>query len=255
MKEIHELAKLFPPMAGEDFKALCKDVKDHGLLNSIVLYEGKVLDGRNRERACNEVGVRPRYETFTDGSALEYVISQNVQRRHLTADQRALLALDLEKLFAEEIEANRKAGIKSKNSTGDHNANRKDWAVKKAASALHTSEWSVQYAKRLKKDHPEKVAAVRAGKISVKEAFLEARDTRVTALVARQKERAAKKRQQKVTRQVADYTDAMKLYAVALKLAEGDAELFSPEAARFVLRRHDQIRKLMSTLEDALNKK
>jgi ParB-like chromosome segregation protein Spo0J len=53
----HPYSEIFPPMEGVDFDALVEDIKTRGLVQPIVLYEGKILDGRNRARACNKLGI------------------------------------------------------------------------------------------------------------------------------------------------------------------------------------------------------
>jgi ParB-like chromosome segregation protein Spo0J len=52
--EDHLLASIFPILdpKGDAFTTLVEDIKDNGLQEPIVLYEGKILDGRNRCRAC-----------------------------------------------------------------------------------------------------------------------------------------------------------------------------------------------------------
>jgi ParB-like chromosome segregation protein Spo0J len=92
----HELSKLFPPMTHDEFRRFADDLKRHGLLNEIVLLDGKILDGVHRYKACKLAGVEPKYRKFNekDGSPLELVISQNLHRRHLTASQRAAVAAD-----------------------------------------------------------------------------------------------------------------------------------------------------------------
>ncbi len=95
--EFHPLADIFPLLEGEEFEELVKDVKANGLQQPIVLHQGKILDGRNRYRACLEAGVVPRWDEFPGGDPHDYVISANVHRRHLTSKQkRELIAKVLE---------------------------------------------------------------------------------------------------------------------------------------------------------------
>jgi ParB-like chromosome segregation protein Spo0J len=89
--EFHPLANVFPLLEGGEFNTMIEDIKAHGLNELIVLYEGKILDGRNRYRACISAGVEPRYREMDFSSYAEaaaYVISANIHRRHLTAEQR-----------------------------------------------------------------------------------------------------------------------------------------------------------------------
>jgi hypothetical protein len=53
--EQHVLARLLPPMGQEEFQRLAADLLAHGLLEEIVLYQGKILDGWSRYRACQVV--------------------------------------------------------------------------------------------------------------------------------------------------------------------------------------------------------
>jgi hypothetical protein len=94
MKEFHPIAELFPLMQGNDFAKLKQSISlgFDPQAQPIFLLEGKVLDGRNRERACEETGVEPRYEQYTGSKPMEFVASQNLIRRHLTISQRAKIA-------------------------------------------------------------------------------------------------------------------------------------------------------------------
>jgi len=55
--EIHPLAAEFPDMSEEQIAELAEDIKLNGQLEPIVLLHGKILDGRNRYRACQIAGV------------------------------------------------------------------------------------------------------------------------------------------------------------------------------------------------------
>jgi hypothetical protein len=46
--ESHPLADIFPPMTKAELAALAEDIKANGLQLPIVLFEGKILDGRSR---------------------------------------------------------------------------------------------------------------------------------------------------------------------------------------------------------------
>lgn len=99
----HAFADLFPTMADDELAALKADLTVHGLRQPIVLFEGAILDGRNRYRACREAGVTVRFEQFfgVEDDALAFVLSTNLHRRHLSAGQKAALALGIEALEAE----------------------------------------------------------------------------------------------------------------------------------------------------------
>ncbi len=58
---LHPACKLFPQLPKDELKALAADIKANGLQNSIVLYEGKILDGRNRWLACRIAKVKPTF--------------------------------------------------------------------------------------------------------------------------------------------------------------------------------------------------
>lgn len=97
--EFHKYANLFPMMDKESFASLVSDIQENGLLEPIVIYDEKILDGRNRYKACVELGIEPRYERVNGNTdPLKYVISKNLQRRHLNETQRAGVAARLANL-------------------------------------------------------------------------------------------------------------------------------------------------------------
>jgi ParB-like chromosome segregation protein Spo0J len=96
----HPFASIFPMMAPDEYGALREDIRAHGLREPIWLFEGQILDGRNRYRACQDVGVTPRADTYIGDDPIAFVISLNLQRRHLTPGQKADVALRAEAVFA-----------------------------------------------------------------------------------------------------------------------------------------------------------
>ncbi|NDB70204.1 MAG: plasmid replication/partition related protein, partial [Methylocystaceae bacterium] len=74
--EFHPIADLFPLIEGEEFEALCADIKKNGLRQNIMIYQGKILDGRNRYRACKAVGEELRTLEFLGADPYEYVAAQ-----------------------------------------------------------------------------------------------------------------------------------------------------------------------------------
>ncbi len=100
--DFHEYANLFPMMQPDELEDLVADIKQNGLIEPIVLYEDKILDGRNRFLACGEAGVKPHYEYYKGDEPVGYVVSKNVKRRHLDKSILASLAWDIKPLLVEE---------------------------------------------------------------------------------------------------------------------------------------------------------
>lgn len=85
----HPLSAAFPSMSADDFAALVVDVKANGQREPIMLFEGMVLDGWHRYRACDESGIKPQSFNFGGDDPVAFVLSHNLHRRHLTPSQRA----------------------------------------------------------------------------------------------------------------------------------------------------------------------
>lgn len=86
--ERHEFSSMFPDADRADYAALVESLRSRGWdsNNPIVLFEGKVLDGRHRQLACAETGIEPTFVEFngTRDEARSFVISANLARRHLS---------------------------------------------------------------------------------------------------------------------------------------------------------------------------
>lgn len=82
--EFHPIAADWDLLDGEQYDALRESVRTIGLQKDILLYEGKIADGRNRYRACLDENVEPRFSEFdgTEAELLEQLNALNDARRH-----------------------------------------------------------------------------------------------------------------------------------------------------------------------------
>ena len=101
---VHPAAELFPMLADDELTRLADDIARNGLLEPIVVFDGLLLDGRNRRRACEMAGVEPQYVEWRGegGSPVAFIAARNLHRRHLTESQRATIAARVKGLFEEE---------------------------------------------------------------------------------------------------------------------------------------------------------
>jgi len=167
--EFHPFADAFPMMTDQEHAELVADIKAHGQREPITLYHDQILDGRNRYKACFELGIEPRYVEFTtllalqsmtsreqgyavgDTAALAFVISKNLVRRQLNESQRAMVAAKLADL-----------------QTGQRADQVQGLPIGRAAKMLNVGERSVARARKvIDKGDPELVAAVERGEIAV----------------------------------------------------------------------------------------
>lgn len=96
----HPFADILPLLEGEAFDALVADIRANGLMEPITIHHDKILDGRNRHRACAAAGIEPRFRDYDGDDPLAFVVSMNVQRRHLDESQRGMVAARLANMAA-----------------------------------------------------------------------------------------------------------------------------------------------------------
>src|SRR5262249_24850165 len=91
---IHPAAEIFPLMKVAEFEALVKDINEYGQKEPCLTWNGELLDGRNRWRACERLGIKPKVVVISDPDfdPVAFVLSKNLHRRHLDASQRAMIA-------------------------------------------------------------------------------------------------------------------------------------------------------------------
>jgi ParB-like chromosome segregation protein Spo0J len=90
-RPVHPIADLFPMMTDEELANLAADIKANGLIHPIVVdKDGVLIDGRNRDRACEIAGIEPLTVLFEGDDPRAYIIANNISRRHLTKGQQAM---------------------------------------------------------------------------------------------------------------------------------------------------------------------
>lgn len=166
--EYHELADLFPMMEQQEFTALCDDIAKYGVIEPIVTHEGKILDGRNRYEACIKTDQAPVYKEWAGeaGTPLQFVISVNLNRRHLDSGQRACIAQDVLPLFEEQ--AKERQGARSDLGKKFYKSNGR--ATDDAAKLFNTNHVYVNHAKKLKTERPDLFDDVKDGKLKLNKA-------------------------------------------------------------------------------------
>lgn len=181
-------------MEGDDYAALVEDIRVNGLRESIWIDKsGRVLDGRNRQRACKDSGRVPAFRTYEGSDPVGFVLSLNLHRRHLNASQRAVLALEVERLEAEE--ARKRQGKRTDlrdnipelvPESSTHAAESRE----RAGARVGVSGRYVQDAKAVADKAPELVPEIAAGNLTIPEAKKQIRQAekaeRVAAIAAQE---------------------------------------------------------------------
>ncbi len=92
--------QLMPDLSVDEFESLKADIAARGVMVPVELDEaGAVLDGHHRVRACAELGLTdyPRIirTGMSEDEKREHVLALNLERRHLSREQRAELVARL----------------------------------------------------------------------------------------------------------------------------------------------------------------
>lgn len=170
---------IYPEMKEEAFLSLRSDIEKNGydFKFPIWIYENKIIDGWNRYKACNELGITPIYETFVGDElqAITFILRTN-NRRDLTNYQRAVLSFEFEDFFRNIAQDNLKTsgenfgkGLPTLAKAIDKVDTRKELA--KIAKVSHGT---LDKVKKIQEKAPEEVKAKLAtGEVSINAAYQE----------------------------------------------------------------------------------
>lgn len=180
---------IFPEAKPEDFTRLLDDIRQNGFdtKQPVTIYQGEVLDGWNRQRACDELGINPSYTTFSgsDADAIAFVMRTN-KRRNLNSGQWACIAAEADDLLAvirEQVEEERRRKqaetqqqtmkqsepITQKIVEQVQPRQERETATK-AAELFNTNRTYVNQAVKMKERAPEVFEKVKAGRMTMQDA-------------------------------------------------------------------------------------
>lgn len=102
--KFHEFAERFPLLEGDEYEALKQSIQECGGNTYKIIYRQRPdtntaegIDGRNRLRACRELGLDPQFQLIeiAEDQIVPRIIALNVARRHLTRETRQQIAVEL----------------------------------------------------------------------------------------------------------------------------------------------------------------
>ena len=95
MYEFHEFAAIVPLSSEKELEALTYDISINGQIDKALVWQNKIIDGRNRSIACNNLGLELKVEILPDemtyNEIFNLVMSKN-NRRSLSPTQKAISA-------------------------------------------------------------------------------------------------------------------------------------------------------------------
>ena len=166
----HPATAIMPNMTDSEYADLKADMSVHGQRETIKTWEGQIVDGRQRYRACMELGITPRFDALkkVEGTVEQLVLSLNYHRRHLTTSQKAMIA-----------------ATTATTTVGANQASTGETTQGEAAKACKVSPDSLQRAKQvLAFGNASLVQAVKDGRVDVSNAAKIARGTENQSLDA-----------------------------------------------------------------------
>lgn len=175
--EFHPYAAVLPMLGVAELNELAADIQANGLREDIVLFEGKILDGRNRYKACGIGKIEPRFKEFNgDGDPIDFIVSKNIKRRHLTQSQKAMVVAKVAQLPRGDVSRLKS----SKTPINSQSAQSAQWepprskSVAEVAKDIDVSPRTVVQAKQVLREAPkDTVEKVERGEKSVATAVKE----------------------------------------------------------------------------------
>ncbi|HQF17465.1 MAG TPA: hypothetical protein PLI05_10410 [Methanotrichaceae archaeon] len=165
-----QLECLIPPLTNSEYEALVANISRDGCREPLTIWKGHntILDGHKRYRICKELDITfdvVEVDLPNPIAAKIWIINNQWGRRNLNESQRAMLAVALEALYAEEAKDRKGTRTDLDPNLDQGNFGR---SAHKAADDMGVSHQTVSYAKKVsEKGIPGLVKLAHAGKIAV----------------------------------------------------------------------------------------
>lgn len=185
---VHPAAEVLPLLPDGELRKLAADIRRRGLIHPILLYQGLILDGRNRANACKLTGVKPCFECVDEKldqagvTPLEYVVSLNLRRRQMTASQAAMAAAGAMPEWIAEGRRNSRRNLKrGKKQSESSKMGYRGRSDKLVAKLFGVSSSYISEALALKRRHPDLAKSVFDGTFTLSRAMRISRERSLQA--------------------------------------------------------------------------
>ena len=186
--EAHALTNSMPLKSEGAYEALKESIRENGLQQPLTRFEGKILDGRHRLRACTEpprIPVAVMDFVGSSDDALVYVLQSNQYHHDYDTGQRATIAALLEPDISERVNDGRIEKLRRTlelkregectpnlgDTPGD--GDKRTESCRIAAKMMRVSHGYVAYALRIQREAPELFWKVHAGELTLQAALKE----------------------------------------------------------------------------------
>ena len=167
--QFHPVAEMFPMIdeKSQEWIELRESIKRNGLLDPIIVDGHVLVDGRNRLKLCTECGIPPRFVEWsslsvTGISQADFIESKNINRRHLTDDQRTQVVTKIARweMEREAEEAKRATQLKP----GENRVALKSGPPEKDSKAKHARSTAGKIAAKAKVSRHKAEQAIKLSK-------------------------------------------------------------------------------------------
>jgi N6-adenosine-specific RNA methylase IME4 len=169
--DFHEVSNVFRLMSISEFERLKDSIERNGLRHPIIVYEGKIVDGRNRYNACIELGITPEFIQWDGfGDLMEFVVLENLDRRHLSETEKSVAYLEIRKWYKQGAKERQRLSEGRGKKVGKNlpTLNPDDSkAVGRAAKALGTNRQYLQDVVNIDKKAPDLIQEMKEGKKTI----------------------------------------------------------------------------------------